>query len=139
MTTGLYPTDTPKLDTLLVRLVAWPASPVCWIETDADHYPYGYPQTYLLPTVVTNEIAWRSQNMMVYTPIAQGITTDDSEFSFYRSADHRRRSLRDGKPCHRRDRSRKPTPTLEALLPWVGAENVTTRRTGSSGSTVRTC
>ena len=54
------------------------------IETDADRYPYGYPQTYLLPTVVNNEItAGVSQSMMVYTPIAQGITTDeDSKFTF---------------------------------------------------------
>ena len=44
----------------------------------------GHGETALLPTVVNNEItAGVSQSMMVYTPIAQGITTDeDSEFTF---------------------------------------------------------
>ena len=54
------------------------------IETDTDRYPYGYPQTYLLPKLAGNDItAGVSQSMMIYTPIAQGITTnDDSEFAF---------------------------------------------------------
>ena len=54
------------------------------IETDADHYPYGYPQTYLLPTVQSNEItAGVGSNMMVYTPIAQGIVKhEDGDYTF---------------------------------------------------------
>ena len=78
-----FTTDTPNLDTLLAAC-GMTRQPGLLIETDTDHYPYGYPQTYLLPTLASNEItAGVSQNMMVYTPIAQGITTDeDSEFSF---------------------------------------------------------
>ena len=78
-----FTTDTPNLDTLLAAC-GMARQPGLLIETDTDHYPYGYPQTYLLPTLASNEItAGVSQNMMVYTPIAQGITTDeDSEFSF---------------------------------------------------------
>lgn len=78
-----FTTDTPNLDMLLAAC-GMARQPGLLIETDTDHYPYGYPQTYLLPTLASNEItAGVSQNMMVYTPIAQGITTDeDSEFSF---------------------------------------------------------
>ena len=78
-----FTTATPKLDSVLAAC-GMNRQPGLLIETDADHYPYGYPQTYLLPTVVNNEItAGVSQSMMVYTPIAQGITTDeDSEFTF---------------------------------------------------------
>ena len=82
MTTD-FTTATPKLDSVLAAC-GMNRQPGLLIETDADHYPYGYPQTYLLPTVVNTEIsAGGSQSMMVYTPIAQGITTDeDSEFTF---------------------------------------------------------
>ena len=78
-----FTTATPKLDSVLAAC-GMNRQPGLLIETDADHYPYGYPQTYLLPTVVSNEItAGVSQSMMVYTPIAQGITTDeDSECTF---------------------------------------------------------
>lgn len=78
-----FTTDTPNLDTVLADC-GMTRQPGLLIETDTDHYPYGYPQTYLLPTLASNEItAGVSQNMMVYTPIAQGIATDeDSEYSF---------------------------------------------------------
>ena len=54
------------------------------IENDANHYPYGYPQPYLLPTVQSNEItAGVGSNMMVYTPIAQGIVKhEDGDYTF---------------------------------------------------------
>lgn len=49
------------------------------VETDADHYPYGYPQTYLMPDVDSNEImAGMTSGMRVYTPIAQGIVQDEN-------------------------------------------------------------
>ena len=71
-----FTTGTPNLDSVLADC-GMARQPGLLIETDTDHYPYGYPQTYLLPTVVSNEItAGVSQSMMVYTPIAQGITTD---------------------------------------------------------------
>ena len=78
-----FTTDTPNLDSVLASC-GMSRQPGLLIETDTDHYPYGYPQTYLLPQLASNEItAGVSQNMMIYTPIAQGITTDeDSEFSF---------------------------------------------------------
>ena len=78
-----FTTDTPRLDAIL-ESCGMTRQAGLLIENDANHYPYGYPQTYLLPTVQSNEItAGVGSNMMVYTPIAQGITTDeDSEFSF---------------------------------------------------------
>lgn len=78
-----FTTDTPRLDAIL-ESCGMTRQAGLLIENDANHYPYGYPQTYLLPTVVSNEItAGVSQSMMVYTPIAQGITTDeDSKFTF---------------------------------------------------------
>ena len=78
-----FTVDTPRLDSLLASC-GMSRQPGLLIETDADHYPYGYPQTYLLPNVESNEItAGVASNMMVYAPIAQGIQTDDdSEYVF---------------------------------------------------------
>ena len=78
-----FTVDTPRLDSLLASC-GMSRQPGLLIETDADHYPYGYPQTYLLPNVESNEItAGVASNMMVYAPIAQGIRTDDdSEYVF---------------------------------------------------------
>ena len=78
-----FTTDTPRLDAILESCGMTHQAGLL-IENDANHYPYGYPQTYLLPKLVGNDItAGVSQNMMIYTPIAQGITTnDDSEFAF---------------------------------------------------------
>ena len=44
-----FTTATPKLDSVLAAC-GMNRQPGLLIETDADHYPYGYPQTYLLPT-----------------------------------------------------------------------------------------
>ena len=78
-----FTTETPNLDSLLADC-GMARQPGLLIETDTDHYPYGYPQTYLLPKLASSDItAGVSQSMMIYTPIAQGITTDDdSEYSF---------------------------------------------------------
>ena len=78
-----FTTGTPNLDSVLADC-GMARQPGLLIETDTDRYPYGYPQTYLLPKLAGNDItAGVSQSMMVYTPIAQGITTnDDSEFAF---------------------------------------------------------
>lgn len=78
-----FTTDTPRLDAIL-ESCGMTRQAGLLIENDANHYPYGYPQTYLLPTVANCEMtAGVSSNQMIYTPIAQGITTDeDSEFDF---------------------------------------------------------
>lgn len=78
-----FTVDTPNLDSVLAAC-GLSRQPGLLIETDTDHYPYGYPQTYLLPTVANCEMtAGVSSNQMIYTPIAQGIKTDeDSEFDF---------------------------------------------------------
>ena len=78
-----FTTETPNLDSVLADC-GMARQPGLLIETDTDHYPYGYPQTYLLPKLASSDItAGVSQSMMIYTPIAQGITTDDdSEYSF---------------------------------------------------------
>lgn len=78
-----FTTGTPNLDSVLADC-GMARQPGLLIETDTDRYPYGYPQTYLLPKLAGNDItAGVSQSMMIYTPIAQGITTnDDSEFAF---------------------------------------------------------
>ena len=78
-----FTTGTPNLDSVLADC-GMARQPGLLIETDTDRYPYGYPQTYLLPKLAGSDItAGVSQSMMIYTPIAQGITTnDDSEFAF---------------------------------------------------------
>ena len=78
-----FTTDTPRLDAIL-ESCGMTRQAGLLIETDADHYPYGYPQTYLLPTVKSNEItAGVGSKMMVYTPIAQGIVThEDGDYTF---------------------------------------------------------
>ena len=78
-----FTTDTPRLDAIL-ESCGMTRQAGLLIENDANHYPYGYPQTYLLPTVQSNEItAGVGSNMMVYTPIAQGIVKDeDGDYTF---------------------------------------------------------
>lgn len=75
--------ETPNLDSVLAACGMTRQTGLL-VETDADHYPYGYPQTYLLPNIEASEIlAGMSSGMMVYTPIAQGIVTaEDSAYSF---------------------------------------------------------
>lgn len=43
-----FTTGTPNLDSVLADC-GMARQPGLLIETDTDHYPYGYPQTYLLP------------------------------------------------------------------------------------------
>lgn len=78
-----FTVETPNLDAVLAEC-GMTRQPGLLVETDADHYPYGYPQTYLLPNIEASEIlAGMSSGMMVYTPIAQGIVTaEDSAYSF---------------------------------------------------------
>ncbi|MGN0975702.1 MAG: Gldg family protein [Gemmiger sp.] len=48
------------------------------IETDAGHYAYRYPATYLLPEVYHNDAtAGMTTGMYVFAPVAQGIVTDE--------------------------------------------------------------
>ena len=78
-----FTTATPRLDEIL-KDCGMTRQDGLLIETDANHYPYGYPQTYLLPTVQSNEItAGVGSGMMVYTPIAQGIVKhEDGDYTF---------------------------------------------------------
>lgn len=78
-----FTVNTPNLDAVLSACGMTRQSGLL-VETDADHYPYGYPQTYLLPNIDTNEVtAGVSSGMMIYTPIAQGILqNEDSEYTF---------------------------------------------------------
>lgn len=78
-----FTVDTPNLDSVLAAC-GMTRQPGLLVETDADHYPYGYPQTYLLPNIEPSEIlAGMSSGMMVYTPIAQGIvTSEDGAYAF---------------------------------------------------------
>ncbi|MDD4850193.1 MAG: Gldg family protein, partial [Gemmiger sp.] len=65
--------DTPNLDALLAEYGMSRQSGLL-IETDADHYAYRYPQTYLLPTLASNDItSGMTSGMYVFTPVAQGI------------------------------------------------------------------
>ena len=75
--------STPNLDALLAEYGMTRQEGLV-IENDSNYYAYGYPQTYLLPTVQSNEItAGVGSNMMVYTPIAQGIVKhEDGDYTF---------------------------------------------------------
>lgn len=74
--------ETPNLDGVLASC-GMTRQPGLLVETDGDHYPYGMSPTYLLPDVASNEIlAGMTAGMMVYTPIAQGIVSqDDSAYT----------------------------------------------------------
>lgn len=49
------------------------------IENDSSYYAYRYPQTYLLPSLSSNDItAGITDGMHVFTPVAQGIVKGDS-------------------------------------------------------------
>lgn len=72
-----FTVSTPNLDGLLADYGMTRQTGLL-VETDTDHYPYGYPQTYLLPVVQANEItAGVLSNTMLYTPIAQGILCEE--------------------------------------------------------------
>lgn len=73
-----FTVDTPHLDALLASCGMTRQAGLL-VETDADHYPYGYPQTYLLPSIDANEItAGVTSGMMIYMPIAQGIVQQEN-------------------------------------------------------------
>lgn len=73
-----FTTDTPRLDAIL-ESCGMTRQAGLLIENDANHYPYGYPQTYLLPSLSSNDItAGVTDGMYVFTPVAQGIVKGDS-------------------------------------------------------------
>lgn len=73
-----FTVNTPHLDALLASCGMTRQAGLL-VETDADHYPYGYPQTYLLPSIDANEItAGVTSGMMIYMPIAQGIVQQEN-------------------------------------------------------------
>lgn len=74
--------DTPNLDTL-TALTGMSRQPGLLIETGTDNYPYGYPQTYLLPVMNSSEItSGVASGMMIFVPIAQGIRYDEESVSY---------------------------------------------------------
>ena len=70
--------DTPKLDALLAEYGMTRQEGLV-IENDSNYYAYRYPQTYLLPSLSSNDItAGITDGMHVFTPVAQGIVKGDS-------------------------------------------------------------
>ena len=77
MTTDLT-VDTPNLDALLAEYGMTRQEGLV-IENDSSYYAYRYPQTYLLPSLSSNDItAGITDGMHVFTPVAQGIVKGDS-------------------------------------------------------------
>lgn len=73
---------TPNLDGL-AALAGMSRQPGLLVETNADNYPYGYPQTYLLPNLQSNEVtAGVASGLMIFAPVAQGITYDSESVSY---------------------------------------------------------
>ena len=69
---------TPNLDALMAEY-GMSRQPGLVIEEDSDHYAYRYPQTYLLPTVNSNDVtSGMTSGMYVFTPVAQGIVSDEN-------------------------------------------------------------
>ena len=73
--------NTPQLDTVMAACGMTRQAGLL-VETNADNYPYGYPQTYLMPNINSCEmLAGMTSGMRVYMPIAQGIVqSEDSEY-----------------------------------------------------------
>lgn len=70
--------DTPNLDALLAEYGMTRQEGLV-IENDSSYYAYRYPQTYLLPSLSSNDItAGITDGMHVFTPVAQGIVKGDS-------------------------------------------------------------
>ena len=70
--------NTPNLDGLLAEYGLSRQEGLV-IENDNSHYAYGQPQTYLLPTIASNDItSGMTDGMYVFTPVAQGILKDDA-------------------------------------------------------------
>lgn len=69
--------ETPNLDSVLAA-VGMTRQPGLLIETDGNYYPYGYPQTYLLPKINSNEVtAGVADGLYVFAPMGQGIVCDE--------------------------------------------------------------
>lgn len=69
--------ETPNLDSMLAA-VGMTRQPGLLIETDGNYYPYGYPQTYLLPKINSNEVtAGVADGLYVFAPMGQGIVCDE--------------------------------------------------------------
>ena len=70
--------STPNLDALLAEYGMTRQEGLV-IENDSSYYAYRYPQTYLLPSLSSNDItAGMTDGMHVFTPVAQGIVKGDS-------------------------------------------------------------
>ena len=70
--------STPNLDALLAEYGMTRQEGLV-IENDSSYYAYRYPQTYLLPSLSSNDItAGITDGMYVFTPVAQGIVKGDS-------------------------------------------------------------
>lgn len=70
--------NTPNLDALLAEYGMTRQEGLV-IENDSNYYAYRYPQTYLLPSLSSNDItAGITDGMYVFTPVAQGIVKGDS-------------------------------------------------------------
>lgn len=70
--------STPNLDALLAEYGMTRQEGLV-IENDSSYYAYRYPQTYLLPSLSSNDItAGITDGMHVFTPVAQGIVKGDS-------------------------------------------------------------
>ncbi|OLA25696.1 MAG: hypothetical protein BHW25_04235 [Faecalibacterium sp. CAG:82-related_59_9] len=77
ITTDSY-NRTPNLDALLAEYGMTRQEGLV-IENDSSYYAYRYPQTYLLPSLSSNDItAGITDGMHVFTPVAQGIVKGDS-------------------------------------------------------------
>lgn len=80
VTTSLL-TETPNLDALLADY-GMTRQPGLLVETDANHFAYGYGGTYLLPNLASNDItSGVVDGLYVFTPVAQGIVTQDTAAS----------------------------------------------------------
>ena len=77
VTTSLL-ADTPNLDALLAEY-GMTRQEGLLVETDANHFAYGYGGTYLLPELQSNDItSGVVDGMYVFAPVAQGILTGEA-------------------------------------------------------------
>ena len=133
-----FTTDTPNLTSVLA-LTGMEAQPGILVETDANHYPYGYPQIYLLPAIASGEVtAGVSGSIMAYTPFAQGIrnredenwtyldvlTTSDTAYAMldYLTADELQKGENDPEGCFAVAMAAQSSVT-DARVVWVNCPN----------------
>lgn len=77
VTTSLL-ADTPNLDALLAEY-GMTRQEGLLVETDANHFAYGYGGTYLLPELQSNDItSGVVDGMYVFAPVSQGILTGEA-------------------------------------------------------------